>query len=638
MYIPSINSIYTRWMYSSQRRARLSRVFLCICVLYLYFICNVFGIDVYAAFNLLPDEEMQRSVEVLLDNYDDDDGYIELDQSVSALEESMRMYAQDIENMEIKFADVIEHQEVAQQEYALVSQEFTNTQKEINDRAVYMRLTQGKIEQMWAIKDALAKDLFALKRYVSIYSRIVLKQQQKTWDWHSSLLDSFLSWEVWLDIWQEQMMQILMKNLWVAMSEVATQQTSYYIHLQDLYAVAAEFQSIDVNQKDRLAVLQSQLQSLEWLLNNLQQDRKTINEYVKEIKYSEELLQQTVRDLEEDLANKSDFLADFIRDISQKNKLPERSWRSVFLSWPIHTLSELLYNVPRFVPYHGISLAAKQWDEIYAPAWSIVIDMYHSGDRSLSWILLWHEDGSSTLMYPLSDIYIWVWDVVSRGSIIWAVWWTTGTIGSGRGSTQAHVTIHILRDGDVMDPLQELDVSVWWDMQSLPLAYHDQYKTHRDNRPVYVHDVRLISGENERARASAYLANNAGPAFSDPSMWYSGAQGTGVDPLMGICIAAAETSRRNFASSNNIWNVGNNDRGDRVAYTSPSQAVKAIYQTLSNRYLGAYTQLSQFSRFGNKTWSIYASDPTNRQRNVQRCLVSLTHTYYDEEYFVRRVN
>lgn len=591
--------------------------------------------NIYGAFNLLSDDALQKSVQELLDDHGDA-SYVELDQSVTHMEETMRSYAQDMDRMNVKFADIIDHQQVAQQEYAYISQELRLTQQQIDDRAVYMRLYQGKIQQMWEIKDALAKDLFALKRYVGIYSRIVLKEHQKNND--MNVLDSFLSGETWLDLWQTHIIQMLMKNLSLAMSEIQMQQTSYYTHLQDLYAVAADFQAVEVAQQNRLDVLQAQLLSLEWLLTNLQNDRKTIQEYVQDIQYSQELLQQTILDLEEDLRNKEGFLDELWAQISQKSRLPYRSGRETYLSRPVLGLSDILYDVPRFVPYHGVSLSVSQWDEIFSPAPAIVVDMYHSGDRSLSRVLLAHEDGTSTLMYPMSDIYVSTWDVIDRGSIIGLVWGAAWTIGSGRGSSESHLTIHVLRDGKVMDPFEWFDVSVWWDIQDLPPAYHDQYISQSENRAVYVHDVRLIAGDNEKVRVSSYLARHAGPAFSDPSIWYAGAQGTWVDPLMGICIAAAETSWRNFASNNNIWNVWNNDRGDRVAYTSPRSAVKAIYQTLSNRYLWAYTQLSQFSRFGNKTGSIYASDPTNRQRNVQRCLVSLTHIYHDEEYFMRRVN
>ena len=99
---------------------------------------------------------------------------------------------------------------------------------------------------------------------------------------------------------------------------------------------------------------------------------------------------------------------------------------------------------------------------------------------------------------------------------------------------------------------------------------------------------------------------------------------TYVDVDMGICIGLAETSLgRYFASSNNIGNVGNNDRGDRVDKDSPLAGARSVYLTLNNSYLGGYHTIYELSGYGNKDGAIYASSPYNRQKNVSRCLSSI---------------
>jgi hypothetical protein len=90
---------------------------------------------------------------------------------------------------------------------------------------------------------------------------------------------------------------------------------------------------------------------------------------------------------------------------------------------------------------------------------------------------------------------------------------------------------------------------------------------------------------------------------------------------MVICVAFAESTLGRYLSTNaNIGNVGNNDRGDRVPFTSAYAGARAIPLTLNNAYLGKYHTINQLSRYGNKDGKIYASSPINRQTNVMKCL------------------
>ena len=63
---------------------------------------------------------------------------------------------------------------------------------------------------------------------------------------------------------------------------------------------------------------------------------------------------------------------------------------------------------------------------------------------------------------------------------------------------------------------------------------------------------------------------------------------------MVICIAFAESTLGRFLSTNNnIGNVGNNDRGDRIAYSNPYNGARLIPLTLNNQYLGNYHTIKQ---------------------------------------------
>ena len=590
---------------------------------------------VYSSFNLLPSESLEASLSQIIEE-NKAFSWLQIDESIHLLELSLNEHRLDLDKMQDKYKNILEHQEVAIQEYSYVWSEILAVQEDISSRIIQLRIYQQKIKTLSNIQNEVSKDLYILKRYVQAYSRIALKY---IWRW---TLDDWVLWSLvsltWeLDIWQQQLIKMLLDHLIEALKDVASQQQLYIEKLQSLYLVAAQFQDLNAEQYNRLNTLQNQIRTLDELLTNLQDDRSTIEDFVEEITTSEKLLQASILELETDVKEQVNFL-DLISQKINSSWFLERSRRLHYLSRPIDDVWEILYNVPRTTEYHGLTLAVDQWKEVYAPAGSYVVDMYKSEDRSLSWVLLSHSDWSSTLMYPFSEVYLEKDQIVPRWHIIWLTGGATATRGSGRGSVSSHLNFHVFEKWDVIDPLMVLDISVWWDIEQLPPAYHSTYLSLSEKRNVYVHDVTLVPGDTLSQRVSRYLSRNAWASFSDPQLWYNAAQWTWVDPLMGICIAAAETSWRNFSTANNIWNVWNNDRGDRVAYISPARAVRAIYSTLSNKYLWSYTQLSQFSRFWNNSWYIYASDPKNWQRNVQRCLVWLKHIYIDEEYFVRKVN
>ena len=131
----------------------------------------------------------------------------------------------------------------------------------------------------------------------------------------------------------------------------------------------------------------------------------------------------------------------------------------------------------------------------------------------------------------------------------------------------------------------------------------------------------------------AFLKKYAAGPYADINLREAAAKDTYVDVDMGICIGLAETSLgRYFASSNNIGNVGNNDRGDRVDKDSPLAGARSVYLTLNNSYLGGYHTIYELSGYGNKDGAIYASSPYNRQKNVTRCLSSIKGYIVPEDY------
>lgn len=82
----------------------------------------------------------------------------------------------------------------------------------------------------------------------------------------------------------------------------------------------------------------------------------------------------------------------------------------------------------------------------------------------------------------------------------------------------------------------------------------------------------------------------------------------------------------------NIWNIGNNDRGDRRCYATKRESLEAIWRTLSNQYLWDTQTLGCLSKAGSCKWwedkgHVYASSNWNRERTM----LNVLNAIYGEE-------
>lgn len=72
----------------------------------------------------------------------------------------------------------------------------------------------------------------------------------------------------------------------------------------------------------------------------------------------------------------------------------------------------------------------------------------------------------------------------------------------------------------------------------------------------------------------------------DPSKIWEVENHYGITEGVVLCITIAETSWGKFGAGKwNIWNVGNNDRGDRVSFALADTGLEKIGQTLTNQFL-----------------------------------------------------
>ena len=122
-----------------------------------------------------------------------------------------------------------------------------------------------------------------------------------------------------------------------------------------------------------------------------------------------------------------------------------------------------------------------------------------------------------------------------------------------------------------------------------------------------------------------------------------------VRPELLVCIAQADSSLGNaLKSNNNIGNVGNNDSGDVVHYSTLEEAVNRIGLTLNNYLMRGITKVGHLSQGGRNIigsqypcsdapapYKCYASSPENWNRNVVGCLNEILKTNIDENWEFR---
>lgn len=122
-----------------------------------------------------------------------------------------------------------------------------------------------------------------------------------------------------------------------------------------------------------------------------------------------------------------------------------------------------------------------------------------------------------------------------------------------------------------------------------------------------------------------------------------------INPAVVIAIAKADSSLGNqLSTANNIGNVGNNDRWDRVAFETLEKWIEAIYKTLNNRYLWEIYNIWYLSEWWRQAlwWPsckeknefCYATSQENWNNNVINTLRLLYNSAEIDESFIFRTN
>ncbi|MCK9467127.1 MAG: peptidoglycan DD-metalloendopeptidase family protein [Candidatus Absconditabacterales bacterium] len=285
------------------------------------------------------------------------------------------------------------------------------------------------------------------------------------------------------------------------------------------------------------------------------------------------------------------------------------------------------------IPNRGIQIKSEQLTPIYASNDGIVYHITDNPGIGINRMLIVHPKGYISVYMFMNTSLVKKGDIIRRGQLIGYSGGEPGTKGAGFISKEPNLTFFIFKDGVALDPFQFLDLSVIENKEIIPSEYNIKYLNDKYARKIDMSEVTFMTGKTLNDRAEQFIKNYGVGIYRELAFWEDAVKGTNIDRDMVICVAFAEsTLGRYLTTANNIGNVGNNDRGDRVSMGSALAGAKAIADTLNNQHLGHYHTVRQLSRYGNNEGMIYASSPINRQTNVSKCLSQIKGFYVPDEY------
>lgn len=312
-----------------------------------------------------------------------------------------------------------------------------------------------------------------------------------------------------------------------------------------------------------------------------------------------------------------------------------------FLSWPVSKYPKLsaTFHDPEYFKkfgweHDGIDIKVNQLTPIYsAAAWYV----YHVSDNNSSYynyIVIVHNYWYISIYWHIYKSFVKEGDIVQRWQLIAASWWKKWTRWAWKASTGPHLHFEIYKNWQLIDPLSVLDLSVYNSKDDVPQNWQLKYLKDGLTRKINLDWLHYFPKKfNHKQREELFLKLRWASWFNNLTWWVQPAKKFAIDPDVAICIWYSETWLwHNTASNNNVWNVWNNDRWDRVDKTTPQQGIISIYYALNNKYLSKYHTIDRLSRWWNKNSHIFSSSSYNWQKNMVKCL-SMLKWYPVDEYF-----
>ncbi len=389
-------------------------------------------------------------------------------------------------------------------------------------------------------------------------------------------------------------------------------------------------------------------------IEQLQQKKNYLIQFMKLYQNDEEQRQMSINNFFESTKGVYDKTVELIKDIKKwiykvdfdmekkivsLNTLEDNN-DAYPLAWPLYPIEyiQTYFGDENFqkqygIPHVGIQIQAIQGTPVYASRDGIIYFVADNDEIGINRAMIVHTDGYVTVYQYLNKTVIKPGDIVRRGQLIWYSWWEPGTRWAWFISKGANLMFEIFKDGIAMDPFEILDASIVKDKDVLPNGYQIKYLRDKYARPIDITDLDVMTGDTLAKRERQFLIRYGVGVYRQVAFREDVVKWTNIDKDMVICIAFAESTLGKYLStSNNIGNVGNNDRWDRIPFYSAYQGARAIPLTLNNGYLWKYHTINQLSRYWNEDGMIYASSPINWQTNVLKCLSQIKWYYIPEDF------
>ena len=515
----------------------------------------------------------------------------------------------------------------------------SNISSSLKKLIAYQQQMNELLQQLQEAQTSAEKAKGYLTDYMTLLYKMELKIYDQDWDKIDDIRlfvnsDNFNETFVGTD---------LLKAMTVKLSELVEKSTREEVKKTRLLS---KLWTLKVAAQESIEAYRQQIEKLEqkkqYLLSFIQLYKSEASAKFNEMFKSREDVHKMVQTFIDDIVQKNYRTNDNIPENIEKMLAASDSstYNQAPIAWPIYPIEKIsrYFNDAEFEKEYGfkhqaIQIQAVQWTPVYAARNGVVYYVSNTID-GISWILIVHQDGYVTVYEYMNQIIVNAGDIVQRGQLIWYSWWEPGTMWAWFASEWENLTFGVYKNWVAVDPLTILDLSVVTDWQNvLPEDYRIKYLNDQLVRPIDVSDLKIMEGKTVNERAQRLLNWYGVGVYKDLTFWDSVVKWTNVDRDVVICIWVAESTLGKYlTTSNNIWNVWNNDRGDRVAYDTPYAWARLIPLTLNNQHLWWYHTINQLSRYGNPDWKIYASSPINWQTNVMKCLSKIKWYTVPEDF------
>ena len=503
----------------------------------------------------------------------------------------------------------------------------------------YQKQMKDLLKQLQDAQTSAEKAKDYLAEYINLLYKMQLKIYDQNWENIDDIRlfinsDNFNETFIWNDLIASMTVQL--SDLIDKNSKEEAKKTNILSRLWNLKIAAQE--SIE-NYRNQIDTLE---QKKQYLLSFIQLYKEETNQKFETIFRSKEDVHRMILTFLDDIVKKNYRSNDNIpNNINTLFKSPDSSDDDAApIAWPIYPIERITryfndanFEKENWFKHQAIQIQATQWTPVYAARDWVVYYVSNSIDN-ISWIMIAHQNWYVTVYEYVNQIIVKPWDIVQRGQLIGYSWWEPWTMWAWFASEWENLTFAVYKDWVAVDPLTLLDLSVVTNRQNtLPEEYRIKYLNDQLVRPIDVSDLTIMEWKTVDDRAQRFLNSYWVWVYKDINFWESVVEWTNIDRDVVICIALAESTLGQYLTTkNNIWNVWNNDRWDRIGYNTPYAGARVIPLTLNNQHLWWYHTINQLSRYGNSDWKIYASSPINWQTNVMKCLSKIKWFTVPEDF------